>query len=171
MARRSAGRSTPCSRRRASTPPGGAGAGGPPVRRREGIDHLADDVAARARNALGSSTIRQAARQRHWRELYAATEVEGRLLEGFIDLLYEAPDGSFVVVDYKTHASDERPDLRQKPGYRLQIAAYALMVSESTGRQVSRCVFVFLGPDSVDEVEVDDLHAAIAEVRAALAGN
>ena len=135
----------------------------------EGIDHLADDVAARARNALGSSTIREAARQRHWRELYAGAEVEGRFLEGFIDLLYETSDGSFVVVDYKTHASDERPDLRQKPGYRLQIAAYALMVSESTGRRVSRCVFVFLGPNSVHEVEVDDLHAAIAEVRSVLA--
>ena len=100
----------------------------------EGIDHLADDVAARARNALGSSTIRQAARQRHWRELYAATEVEGRLLEGFIDLLYEAPDGSFVVVDYKTYDSDERPDLRHKPGYRLQIAAYALMITQATNQ-------------------------------------
>ncbi len=135
----------------------------------EGIDHLADDVAARARNALGSSTIREAARQRHWRELYAGAEVEGRFLEGFIDLLYEAPDGSFVVVDYKTHASDERPDLHQKPGYRLQIAAYALMIAESTGRPVSRCVFVFLGPNSAHEVEVEDLPEAIAEVRQALA--
>ena len=135
----------------------------------EGIDHLADDVAARARNALGSSTIREAARQRHWRELYAAAEVEGRFLEGFIDLLYEAPDGSFVVVDYKTHASDERPDLRQKPGYRLQIAAYALMISESTGHPVSRCVFVFLGPDSVHDVQVEDLPAAVEDVRRALA--
>ena len=135
----------------------------------EGIDHLADDVAGRARNALGSSTIREAARQRHWRELYAGAEVEGRFLEGFIDLLYEAPDGSFVVVDYKTHASDERPDLRQKPGYRLQIAAYALMISESTGRPVSRCVFVFLGPDSVHEVQVDDLPEAVEDVRRALA--
>ena len=134
----------------------------------EGIDHLADDVAALARNALGSSTLSEAARQRHWRELYAGAEVEGRFLEGFIDLLYEAPDGSFVVVDYKTHASDERPDLRQKPGYRLQIAAYALMITQATGRAVSRCVFVFLGPGSVHDVEVDDLPEAIADVRAAL---
>ncbi len=134
----------------------------------EGIDHLAGDVAARARNALAAPVIREAARQRHWRELYAAAEVEGRLLEGFIDLLYEAPDGSFVVIDYKTHDSDERPDLRQKPGYRLQIAAYALMLAEATGRSVSRCVFVFLGPDSVHEVEVEDLPEAIAEVRGVL---
>ena len=47
--------------------------------------------------------------------------------------------------------------------------AYALMIVESTGRAVSRCVFVFLGPDSVHEVEVDDLPEAIAEVRSVLA--
>ena len=135
----------------------------------EGIDHLADDVVARARNALSAPVIREAARRRHWRELYAAAEVEGRLLEGFVDLLYEAADGSFVVVDYKTHDSDERPDLRQKPGYRLQIAAYALMLAEATGRAVSRCAFVFLGPNSVHEVHVDDLPEAIAQVRDALA--
>ena len=134
----------------------------------EGIDHLAEDVAARALNALASPVVREAARQRHWRELYAAAEVEGRLLEGFIDLLYEAPDGSFVVVDYKTHDSDERPDLRHKPGYRLQIAAYALMLAEATGREVSRCVFVFLGPDGVHEVQVDDLPGAVSEVRRAV---
>ena len=135
----------------------------------EGIDHLAEDVAARALGALGAPVIREAARCRHWRELYAAAEVEGRLLEGFIDLLYEAPDGSLVVVDYKTHDSDERPDLRQKPGYRLQIAAYALMLAEATGRAVSRCAFVFLGPNSVHEVDVDDLPEAVAEVRRHLA--
>ena len=134
----------------------------------EGIEHQAEDVVARARNALGALVIREAARRRRWRELYAAVEVEGRLLEGFIDLLYEAPDGSFVVVDYKTHDSDERPDLRQKPGYRLQIAAYALMITETTGRAVSRCVFVFLGPNSVHEVAVEDLDEAIEDVRRAL---
>lgn len=135
----------------------------------EGIDHLADDVAGRARRALGSPTIREASRQRHWRELYAAAEVEGRLLEGFVDLLYEAPDGSFVVVDYKTHDSDERPDLQQRHGYRLQIAAYALMLEEATGRTVSRCVFVFLGPNSAHELDVEDLPSAIDEVRSTLA--
>jgi len=135
----------------------------------EGVSVRADDVAQRVRRALSTPIVREAARQRHWRELYAGAEVEGRLLEGFIDLLYEAPDGSFVVVDYKTHDSDDRPDLRHKPGYRLQIAAYALMITEATGQAVSRCVFVFLGPDSVHEVEVEDLDEAIEEVRHSLA--
>ena len=135
----------------------------------EGISLRADDVEQRVRGALRSDVVREAARCRHWRELYAAAEVEGRLLEGFIDLLYETPDGSFVIVDYKTYASDDRPDLAAKPGYRLQIAAYALMVEEATGRAVSRCVFVFLGPDSAHEVQVDDLPEAIEDVRRVLA--
>ncbi len=132
----------------------------------EGVHRLTEGVAVRVGNALATQVIRQAAGRPHWRELYVAAEVEGRLLEGFIDLLYEEPDGSFVLVDYKTYDSDERPDLAQKPGYRLQIAAYALMVAEATGRAVSRCVFVFLGPQSVHEVQVADLPEAVAEVRA-----
>ena len=137
----------------------------------EGLPGRADDVAKRVRRALSTPIVREAARCRRWRELYVAAEVEGRLLEGFIDLLYEAPDGSLVVIDYKTHDSDERPDLRYKPGYRLQIAAYALMLTEATGRDVSRCVFVFLGPDSAHEVEVDGLPQAIEDVRQALAAD
>ena len=136
--------------------------------RTEGITHMAGDVAKRVRGALGSGVVREAARRPHWREIYAAAEVGARLLEGFIDLLYEEPGGNFVVVDYKTHSSDERPDLAQLPGYRLQIAAYALMLAEATGRTVSRCVFVFLGPNSVHEVQVDDLPDAVAEVRRAV---
>ena len=135
----------------------------------EGIDGLAADVATRARNALGTPVIREASCCLHWREMYAGAEVEGRFLEGFIDLMYEAADGSFVVVDYKTHPSDDLPDLAAKPGYRLQIAAYALMLEEATGRTVSRCVFIFLGPNSAHEVELEDLRGAIAQVRRTLA--
>ena len=137
----------------------------------EGVSFRADDVEQRVRGALNSEVVREAAQRRHWRELYVAADVEDRLLEGFIDLLYEAPDGSFVVVDYKTHDSDEPPDLRHKPGYRLQIAAYALMITQATGRAVSGCVFVFLGPDSAHEVAVEDLPEAITEVRQILAAD
>lgn len=45
------------------------------------------------------------------------------------------------------------------------------MLAEATGRAVSRCVFVFLGPGSVHEVGVEDLPAAVAEVRDALAAD
>ena len=134
----------------------------------EGIGRTADDVARRVRHALGSPVVREARQCRHWRELYAGAEIGGRLLEGFIDLLYEEPNGSLVVVDYKTHTSAEVAGLRQLPAYRLQIAAYALMLKESTGREVSRCVFVFLGPAGAEEVEVEDLPDAMAEIRGAL---
>jgi len=102
----------------------------------------------------------------------ASRALDARLRSDFrwaAGMAEQEPDGSLVVIDYKTHDSDERPDLHQKPGYRLQIAAYALMLEEATGRAVSRCVFVFLGPNSVHEVQVDDLPEAVAEVRRTLA--
>ena len=56
---------------------------------------------------------RRSARPRHsphWREIYACTPLGGRLLEGYIDLLYRGPDG-LVVVDYKTSATSDPDEL------------------------------------------------------------
>jgi hypothetical protein len=51
--------------------------------------------------------------------------------------------------------------------YRLQGAAYALALSETLGRPVTRCVFVFVrrGKDA-EEREIEDLAAAMDEIRA-----
>lgn len=137
----------------------------------EGVGHRTADVARRVRHALDSPAVREAARNPHWRELYAGAEIEGTMLEGFIDLLYERPDGSLVIVDYKTDSSDDPADLRRRRDrYTPQIAAYALMLEESTGRSVSRGVLLFLGPNGAHELEVEDLRHAIAEVRQALRG-
>lgn len=126
------------------------------------------EVSRLARVALESDTVREArAATRYWRELYAAVEVEGVLLDGFIDLLYETADGELVVVDYKTDAlrEGEAVDAAVRR-YRLQAASYALMLEESLNRPVSRCVLLFLHPDA--EREVADLRNAIDEVRQSL---
>ena len=39
--------------------------------------------------------------ERYWRELFVSASIDGVTLEGFIDLLYETPQG-LVIVDYKT---------------------------------------------------------------------
>lgn len=126
------------------------------------------EVSRLARVALASDTVREArAANRYWRELYAAVEVEGVLLDGFIDLLYETEDGELVVVDYKTDAlrEGEAVDAAVRR-YRLQAASYALMLEETLGRSVSRCVLLFLHPN--EEREVTDLRNAIDEVRQSL---
>jgi ATP-dependent exoDNAse (exonuclease V) beta subunit len=115
--------------------------------------------------ALGSPSVAAAAGSPHWREVYACTPVGGRLLEGYVDLLYRGPDG-LVVVDYKTAATSDPAvlDIRLD-GYRFQGAAYAVAVGASTGEPVARVTFVFLTPDGSVERDLPDLEAAMAEVR------
>ncbi|MGE5597146.1 MAG: PD-(D/E)XK nuclease family protein, partial [Hyphomicrobiales bacterium] len=138
----------------------------------EGIPGLAGQVAQLARVALSSPSVRQAVSGRHWREVYVGAEVDGKVIEGFIDLLYDTPEG-LVVLDYKTDsvASDAEID-EAMTRYRLQGAVYALALEQlagSIGRPVAGCVFVFLRGTEARERRVNDLSAAIAEVRARLA--
>jgi ATP-dependent exoDNAse (exonuclease V) beta subunit len=131
----------------------------------EGIVERAREVTSLVQAALGSPLVAEAARHAHWREVYTCAPVAGRLLEGYIDLLYRGPDG-LVVVDYKTAATSDPAQLdRRAEGYRLQGAAYAVAVGETTGEPVHRVAFVFLTPEGAIERDLVDLPAATDEVR------
>ena len=129
----------------------------------------ADSVNRLAQRAVRSPIVREAVRaSRYWRELYAAAEIDGVLLDGFIDLLFEQPDGDLVVVDYKTDAlrpgeAVDEAVLR----YQDQVAAYALILQESLGRRVDRGVLYFLEPD--DAHIVSDLAERMDAIRERLA--
>jgi ATP-dependent exoDNAse (exonuclease V) beta subunit len=130
----------------------------------EAIVDRVDAVTTLVRDALGSSSVRDAAVNPHWREVYACTPVGDRLLEGYIDLLYRTDEG-LVVADYKTASTNDRARLDERvQGYRLQGASYAIAVERSTGEAVHRVVFVFLTPGGAVEIELDDLDAVKAEV-------
>jgi ATP-dependent helicase/nuclease subunit A len=135
----------------------------------EGLADRADEVAAVARAALGAPIVQRAlAAPRLWRELAVVAEVDGRLVEGFIDLAFEDADGRLVVVDHKTDAVSSPDDLDVvAAGYRLQVAAYAAALSGATGREVSEGWLVFAGVAGAQERQVD-LAAARAELPAAL---
>jgi ATP-dependent exoDNAse (exonuclease V) beta subunit len=125
-------------------------------------------VAALARSALAAPAVVEAAACPHWREVYVAAPVGDTLLEGYIDLLYRAPDG-LVVVDYKTdHLPDDASLDARLSHYSRQGAAYALAVERVTGQPVSRCVFVFCSPAGARQREVDDLRDVIASLAADL---
>ena len=132
----------------------------------EGIADRAAEVARMVQAARGAPCVREAvAGERYWRELYVAAPVDGVTLEGFVDLLYEGPEG-LVVVDYKTDiVPGERELAAAMARYRLQGAAYALAVQEALHRPVARCVFVFAQARATLEREIDDLAAAVADVR------
>jgi ATP-dependent helicase/nuclease subunit A len=143
--------------------PGDLGALSASQARAEGIADAAD-VEQRASSALASpSVVAARSSARRWRELYVAAPVgnRGRLLEGYIDLLFEDEHGELVVVDYKTDADLETAAER----YELQAATYALALEAVLHRRVTRAVFVFCRPDGAIEREVADLPAAIEKVR------
>jgi ATP-dependent exoDNAse (exonuclease V) beta subunit len=129
----------------------------------EGLVGREAEVAALARSVLATEVLRRAAAApRCWRELAVVTEVDGRLVEGFVDLVFERDDGRLVVVDYKTDL-DVAPDR-----YRPQVAAYALAVARATGREVVEGWLVFAHPDGAVEHQLTDLPAAVAGVEALL---
>ena len=88
------------------------------------------------------------------------------LLEGFVDLLFEDDDG-LVVVDYKTDriAGPETLDATAA-FYRPQVAAYAAALEKSCGRQVSRCVLLFLGDGRLTQYVLEGEELAVARAEA-----
>jgi len=132
----------------------------------ETIPDRAAQVRSLVVDALRSPSVAEAARSAHWREVYACIPVDGRLLEGYIDLLYRT-DGGLVVVDYKTSATDDPAELdRRVDGYRLQGASYALTIAAATDESVSRVTFLFLTPNGPIERHLDELEAGVEHVRA-----
>jgi len=140
----------------------------------EGVSPAVTTVGALARSALGSTTVREAAVDDHWKELFVAAPVEGTVVEGYIDLLYRGPDG-LVVVDYKTDDTHDDDVLQDKiERYTLQVAAYSLAVEQAAGEEVDRCVLVFArAGQPAEEVAItgDSLARAQQEVRRRLASD
>ncbi len=138
----------------------------------EGLPHLADEVAARAERVRTCDVIVEAAAARHWRELYLAFPATegGTVVEGYVDLVYERPDG-LVVVDFKTDwlpADDDAAEAaidRLMTSYRLQGATYAIGLEQVTGRPVVDCVFLFATPEGVRTRRVEDLDNAKVAVQ------
>jgi ATP-dependent helicase/nuclease subunit A len=133
----------------------------------EGVLGLEDVIVGLARSALATDVVRDAVTSGFRREMYVAAPFgTGRILEGYVDLVYRTPSG-LTVVDYKTDGWATEADLDAKLArYRLQGASYALALAEATGEPVARCVFLFLAPSGAVAREVADLPAAIDEVRA-----
>ena len=136
----------------------------------EDVADQARDVERLVRHALATDAVAQATRHRHWREAYVAIPVGDQVLEGFIDLLVEGPDG-FTVIDYKTAigASDATLAGRTEANT-VQAAAYAHAVEVLTGRPVVRAAFVYLRDDGAVVHDVADLRAAIDAVPRQVAG-
>jgi ATP-dependent exoDNAse (exonuclease V) beta subunit len=136
----------------------------------EGVPEREAEILALAASALQAPVVRAAIERgdARWREVPVAAMVDGVLVEGFVDLLIDTPDG-LVVVDYKTDQVPSEAELDAAVArYSVQGAAYAVALETALGRPVVRCVFVFARAAGPIEREVADLAAATASVRALL---
>lgn len=116
----------------------------------EGIPQRADEVAGLAGRACESEPVRRAiASGRYWREVPIGAPSQDHVLEGFIDLLFETPDG-YEIVDYKT--DDIRRDelASRMEHYRVQGEAYSELVRTITGKSPSSVHFVFVASGGVE---------------------
>ncbi len=114
----------------------------------EGVPGREREVRALAASVLAAPTVRAAVEGGwdRWREVPVAAEVDGVLVEGFIDLLVRTSEG-LVVVDYKTDQVTGAAELDAALSrYSVQGAAYALALEVALGEPVTRCVFVFAAP-------------------------
>jgi ATP-dependent helicase/nuclease subunit A len=134
----------------------------------EGVGERSREVRQLVRAAVESDPVRQAvASGRFWREVYVGVPVGARVLEGFIDLLFETP-GGLAVVDYKTDRVGEDDVATITDRYRWQGASYALAVQRAVRKPVVSCTFLVLQPGAAIAAPLDDLDLAMAEVEQAL---
>lgn len=84
------------------------------------------------------------------REAAIGWRPENQVMEGWIDLLLEAPDG-FVLVDHKTYPGKD-PEGHVRDKYLGQMAAYRNAVLAATGKPVVRTLIHFPALGSVYEV-------------------
>ena len=111
----------------------------------EGVVEFTELVTALARSALTHEVVQRAAEREHWRESYVGTvQEDGRVLEGFVDLIYREDDGSLVIVDYKT---DDIPDAAipaRTAYYQPQLDAYRQILDTVAEIDLAEARLVFL---------------------------
>jgi ATP-dependent helicase/nuclease subunit A len=129
------------------------------------IPELSETVLALVQSALGSEAVRLAVEYKAYKEIYVAAPLGETMVEGYVDLLIETPDG-LIIVDYKTDSARTKAEVDKKlAAYELQGASYAVVLEESTGMKVIDCRFVFCNTGGTIERSVVDLDAAKQRVR------
>ena len=120
--------------------------------------------------AGGADRPRRTREHEHHRELFVAAEIDGRVLEGYIDLLVRTPDGlrhrrlQDRPVDRHRRRRDERI-----ARYRRQLAAYGVAIERVLGEPVVGGVLVRCRVgEAAEEIPIDDWRGAVEALAGAV---
>ncbi|MBI3126584.1 MAG: UvrD-helicase domain-containing protein [Candidatus Tectomicrobia bacterium] len=140
-----------------SIPPGEWEAQARALAREKGLDEAAAREALELirKGAAGRLLQRAAAAPRAWREFSFFARVEGRLVRGFADLVFEEGEG-LVIGDFKTDDAKAGDVPARAARYAPQGAAYALCLEAASGKKVKEVVFSFLRPGAEHAFPVDE---------------
>jgi len=95
---------------------------------------------------------RAVASGRLWREVPIGAPSGDVILEGFIDLLFETPEG-YEIVDYKTDDIRAGEMESRMDHYRVQGEAYAELIRTITGKTPLAVSFVFVSASRVIRID------------------
>jgi len=113
----------------------------------EAVPYRENDVVRLVRWVMRESDAWKRARGalRAMREVPFALEVNGTVLEGYIDLVLQTADG-IEIVDWKTDQIARDGITERLEQYRLQAGLYVYGLESATGQRVSKVTYVFASP-------------------------
>ncbi|MEQ1873231.1 MAG: UvrD-helicase domain-containing protein [Ilumatobacteraceae bacterium] len=137
----------------------------------EGVPDFEQTIDRLARSALAAPIVAEGIELEHWRELFVAADIDGTIVEGYIDLLVRHPQRGLVVVDYKTDQVAEGPERTTRLArYFTQLAAYGLALQQILGEPVAGGVLVMCSASGdATEVWIDDWTGRTEALRRSLA--
>jgi ATP-dependent exoDNAse (exonuclease V) beta subunit len=109
----------------------------------EAIPDRQADVERLVTSALASEAAGRARETRALREVPFAVQRDGAVVEGFIDMLIDGPDG-LEIVDWKTDRISAGQVPERLREYELQAGLYVAGIEAATSRQVTRITYVFV---------------------------
>lgn len=110
----------------------------------EAIPERAEEVARLVRAAFSSGAAQRAREARRaLREVPFALAVDGAIIEGFVDMIIEGPQG-LEVVDWKTDRVADADVQSRLAEYELQAGLYVLGIEGATGQRVNSVTYVFV---------------------------
>jgi hypothetical protein len=116
---------------------------------------ISSEVCSLVEKALRSDTVKDAARSRHcMREVPFSIHLDGSILEGSIDMIFEK-DGEFIAVDYKTDNVKEAEAIEERmKKYEIQAAIYSYAFSIIHGIEPKEIRFIFLNAEKEKKIVI-----------------